>query len=300
MNKSKLAIVIALIAVSMVTLVGSSYALFTKSLEGTKKVSIQTGTLKVDFSEGDSIKLENSAPMSDSAGTNTTPYTFTIENTGNVNAFYTIRNEEDSASTLDTVYLKYRLVGDNGYDSGIRVLSAAGTDGYLATTSTLDTGKIVTYKLYMWISQDATNDIQDKIYQSKIVVQSVSNLVSHYAFGNPTEADKINYLDVINANGYKVLNRLYGTEKAVCIYKDDTLECFKENNYQEEASHLKSVFGESNCTTTESGTSCTVTTNNDTFYCNADSSSLYCVYNSEAAVCKIDSSGTASCSTSVK
>ena len=170
MNKSKLAIVIALIAVSMVTLVGSSYALFTKSLEGTKKVSIQTGTLKVDFSEGDSIKLENSAPMSDSAGTNTTPYTFTIENTGNVNAFYTIRNEEDSASTLDTVYLKYRLVGDNGYDSGIRVLSAAGTDGYLATTSTLDTGKTVTYKLYMWISQDATNDIQDKIYQ--IVQQS--------------------------------------------------------------------------------------------------------------------------------
>jgi len=94
MKKSKLAVVIALIAVSMVTLVGSSYALFTKTLEGTKKVTVKTGTLKVDFTEGNRINLEGQAPVTDSTGQSGTPYTFTITNSGTINTVYSIINEE--------------------------------------------------------------------------------------------------------------------------------------------------------------------------------------------------------------
>ena len=170
MKKSKLAVVIALIAVSMVTLVGSSYALFTKTLEGTKKVTVKTGTLKVDFTEGNRINLEGQAPVTDSTGQSGTPYTFTITNSGTINTVYSIINEEDISNTLNTNYIRYRLVGDNGYDSGANDLSAIG--GNFITGSTLSVSKSVTYKLYMWVSQNATNDAQGKTYQSKIVVTS--------------------------------------------------------------------------------------------------------------------------------
>lgn len=297
MNKSKLAIVIALIAVSMVTLVGSSYALFTKSLEGTKKVSIQTGTLKVDFSEGDSIKLENSAPMSDSAGQSTTPYTFTVTNSGNIKAYYSIMNEEDSAnSTLSNTYLKYRLVGSDGYDSGVQDLSSL-SNNYFISASTLDTTKTVSYKLYMWISSTAGNEVQGKTYQSKIVVQSVSNLVKYYTFGNPTEASETSYIDVMSTTGSSVFNQLYATEKSVCIYQNNTLNCFKNNNYTEEKTNMLNAFGTTSCTTTDTGTASETTSCiNTKFSCTANiNGTVSCIDITNNKSCKVDQTDSATC-----
>lgn len=177
-KKSYIVTTVLLIAICLVTLVGSSYALFTKTLTGTKKVSVQTGTLKVDFTEGNRINLSNVAPMSDSDGMNTTPYTFTITNSGTMNAYYTVRNEEDSSNTLNNKYIKYRLMSDN-YDSGIKTLDTMGNGYYmLSSESSLSVGQSVTYKLYLWLSSEADNDAQNKTYQSKIVVQSTTNSIS--------------------------------------------------------------------------------------------------------------------------
>ncbi len=298
MNKNKLAIVIALIAVSMVTLVGSSYALFTKSLEGTKKVSIQTGTLKVDFTEGDSIRLENSAPMSDSAGVSTTPYTFTITNSGNIKAYYSVMLAEDSTNTLSNTYLKYRLVGSDGYDSGAQDLSSL-NNNYFISASTLDTAKTVTYKLYMWVSSTAGNEIQGKTYQSKIVVQSVSNLVKYYNFGNPTEADKTSYTDVVATTGYNVFNQLYANKKSTCIYRNNSLECFKNNNYTEEKTNMLNVFGSTNCTTTNTGSTSESTSCTDTqFSCTANiNGTVSCTDVTNSASCTVDQTNNATCVT---
>ena len=177
-NKKQIIVTVLLIAICLLTLVGSSYALFTKTLSSTKKISVQAGTLKVDFAEGDRINLSNVAPMSDSNGMNTTPYTFTITNSGSVAAYYTIRNEEDSSNTLNNKYIKYRLVSDS-YDSGIKTLDTMGSGYYiLSSENTLAVGKSITYKLYLWLSSEADNDAQNKTYQSKIVVQSTTNSIS--------------------------------------------------------------------------------------------------------------------------
>lgn len=298
MNKNKLAIVIALIAVSMVTLVGSSYALFTKSLEGTKKVSIQTGTLKVNFTEGDSIRLENSAPMSDSAGVSTTPYTFTITNSGNIKAYYSVMLAEDSTNTLSNTYLKYRLVGSDGYDSGAQDFSSL-NNNYFISASTLDIAKTVTYKLYMWVSSTAGNEIQGKTYQSKIVVQSVSNLVKYYNFGNPTEADKTSYTDVVATTGYNVFNQLYVNKKSTCIYRNNSLECFKNNNYTEEKTNMLNVFGSTNCTTTNTGSTSESTSCTDTqFSCTANiNGTVSCTDETNSASCTVDQTNNATCVT---
>ena len=177
MKNKKIIILIILILISILTLIGSSYALLTKTFTS-KKLSVEVGTLKVDFTEGNAITLDNTKPMSDSDGLNTTPYTFTITNSGTIDSYYTISNEEDSNNTLDTTYLKYKLVSNDGYDSGIKRLKDIGTGTYrIVDERALLKSKSVTYKLYLWIASDAGNDIQNKIYKSKIIVNSTSNRV---------------------------------------------------------------------------------------------------------------------------
>ena len=174
-DKNKIILVIILILISLIVLVGSSYALLTKSFKS-KKLSMEVGTLKIDFAEGNAINMANAAPMTDSDGMKTTPYTFTITNSGDINVYYTVSNEEELSNTLDTSYLRMKLTGSDGYDSGIKTVKELGTETYkLVDETLLATGKSVTYELRMWISQDAGNDIQDKIYKSKIVVNGVSN-----------------------------------------------------------------------------------------------------------------------------
>ena len=177
MKNKKIIILIILILISILTLIGSSYALLTKTFTS-KKLSVEVGTLKVDFTEGNAINLDNTKPMSDSDGLNTTPYTFTITNSGTIDSYYTISNEEDTNNTLDTTYLKYKLVSNDGYDSGIKRLKDIGTGTYrIVDERDLLKSKNVTYKLYLWIASDAPNSIQNKIYKSKIVVNSISNRV---------------------------------------------------------------------------------------------------------------------------
>ena len=175
--KKRIIILIILILISILTLIGSSYALLTKKFTS-KKLSVEVGTLKVDFTEGNAITMDNVVPMTDENGMNTTPYTFTITNSGDVDAYYTVSNEEDSNNTLDTTYLKYKLVSNDGYDSGIKRLKDIGTGTYrIVDERALLKSKSVTYKLYLWIASDAGNDIQNKIYKSKIIVNSTSNRV---------------------------------------------------------------------------------------------------------------------------
>ena len=177
MKDKKIIVLIVLILISIIALIGSSYALLTKSFKS-EKLSMQVGTLKVDFTEGNAITMGNTMPMTDENGMNTTPYTFTITNSGDVDAYYTVSNEEELANTLDTNYLKMRLTGSDGYDSGIKRLKDLGTSTYrIVDERDLLKSKSVTYKLYLWIASDAGNDIQNKIYKSKIIVNSTSNRV---------------------------------------------------------------------------------------------------------------------------
>ena len=175
MKNKKIIILIILILISILTLIGSSYALLTKTFTS-KKLSVEVGTLKVDFTEGNAITMDNAMPMTDENGMNTTPYTFTITNSGTIDSYYTISNEEDINNTLDTTYLKYKLVSNDGYDSGIKRLKDIGTGTYrIVDERSLVKNKSTTYKLYLWIASDAGNDIQNKIYKSKIIVNSTSN-----------------------------------------------------------------------------------------------------------------------------
>ena len=248
--KKRIIILIILILISILTLIGSSYALLTKKFTS-KKLSVEVGTLKVDFTEGNAITMDNVVPMTDENGMNTTPYTFTITNSGTIDSYYTISNEEDSNNTLDTTYLKYKLVSNDGYDSGIKRLKDIGTGTYrIVDERALLKSKSVTYKLYLWIASDAGNDIQNKIYKSKIIVNSTSNRVGDtYCLDNgftklsdcmlvinnhekTTDIAKTN----IKAKGTPDFSKTATTDEGLFMAKDDEGESYYyrgavKNNY---------------------------------------------------------------------
>ena len=118
-RKKYIIISVVIILISIIVLIGSSYAILTMTIEGDKKISVTAGILKVDFTDGNYINLDNAAPVTDKQGLKTSPYTFTVTNTGNINAYYHVSLEEDSNNTLDNSYLKMRLTNDKGYDSGV-------------------------------------------------------------------------------------------------------------------------------------------------------------------------------------
>ncbi len=174
MNKKKYIIIsVIVISISIIALVGTTYALLTMTIEGDKKITLTAGILQVDFKEGDNINLDNIAPMTDKQGLKTTPYTFTITNTGNINAYYHVSLEEDSNNTLSNSYLKMRLTNDKGYDSGVVKVNNYGTGTFdVMNEQVLEPSDNTTYTLWMWLDEDADNSAQGKIYQSKIVVTS--------------------------------------------------------------------------------------------------------------------------------
>ena len=172
-KKKYIVLAIVTVVISIVALLGASYALLTMTIEGDKKITLTAGILKVDFTEGNRINLENEAPISDSKGLKKTPYTFTITNTGNINAYYHVSLEEDINNTLDNSYLKMKLTNNKGYDSGIVKVSSYGTGTFeIKGEETLEPSDTVTYTLWMWLDYNADNSAQGKEYKSKIVVTS--------------------------------------------------------------------------------------------------------------------------------
>ena len=172
-KKKYIVLAIVTVVISIVALIGASYALLTITLEGDKKITLTAGILTVDFTDGNYINLDNIAPMSDSGGLKTTPYTFTITNTGNINAYYHVSLEEESTNTLPNSYLKMRLTNDQGYDSGVVKVNSYGTSTFdIKGEEILEPSDKVTYQLWMWLDENADNSAQGKEYKSKIAVTS--------------------------------------------------------------------------------------------------------------------------------
>ena len=77
-----------------------------------------------------------------------------------------------------------------------------------------------------------------------------------YAFGLPTADSSTNYQSVITESGSNAFVKLEGEQLSVCIYRNNTLECFKINNYAEESVHVQNVFGADSCNSSSSNVSC--------------------------------------------
>ena len=171
----------SILGVTIISL-GSAYAVFTSVSKSADYNVIKVGTLNIDFGEDSSntINLSGEYPMSDEEGVKLEPYVFTITNTGSLAADYEvfiqddldmINSEKENCANiqLNKDYIRYKL--DTGTPAN---LSSIAGSNYKIATGSLEAGKSATYTLYVWIREGVGNDVLNKHYHGKIVVNGVN------------------------------------------------------------------------------------------------------------------------------
>lgn len=179
---AKRELIITLISILGVTTLslGSAFAIFTTQNESDYHV-IKVGTLNIDFGQdaNNTIDLNGQYPKSDALGLSSTPYNFTIENTGSLPARFEVSIEDDlemieqdacTSKQLNKEYIKYSLDG-----TSVSTISALAINNYKIDTGVLDPGAAKTYTIRVWISETAGNDALNKHYHGKIVVNAVND-----------------------------------------------------------------------------------------------------------------------------
>ena len=193
----------SILGVTIISL-GSAYAVFTSVSKSEDYNVIKVGTLNIDFGADSSntIDLRGKYPMSDEEGLELKPYVFTITNTGTLTADYEVFIQDDqdmidedncSGNQLNKDYIRYKL--DTG--SPANLSSIAGSN-YKIAEGSLKAGGSVTYTLYVWIREGVGNDVLNKHYHGKIVVNGVNTQgdpVSEVVLENLGENGAINTTD---------------------------------------------------------------------------------------------------------
>ena len=196
---------LAVIAILMIItlFVGSSYALWqtTDYQESVNKIA--SGCFELSFVEDrKSINLDNTYPMEDISGLKTIPYRFTITNTCNVDAEYTIylNTLQPAAGTkLSDSLVKVSLMKEGGATNVAHLLSGVDTntdlthfdydvkdetgaviterdiltsyilgDGKLKGKTNTEEGESVTFDLRIWIDASATNEIAYQTFEAAV------------------------------------------------------------------------------------------------------------------------------------
>ena len=174
------------LGIFLTVFLGFSYSMWvmTNSQDSVGVIETTNKCFDVELtSESDNIKLENTYPITDDAGSKLNPYSFKITNTCEWNAYYSVNLETLNKSTIDSKFMRVSLDNKNAkklseYEQTEKVL-ADGKESKTLRTGYLPVGGSVSFDLRIWLDYDTTvddikNDGTDK-WTGKIVV--VSSLV---------------------------------------------------------------------------------------------------------------------------
>ena len=217
---------------------GLSYALFTLTLNGTRKVKIKTGKLELQLLDennqditdsnnaGYVINLDNQVPVDDETGLGTQAFEFKLKNNGTIDASYTIYLDdialESGETRLPDSAVRYSLT-KNGSSDNPQDLTTIGAN----PNRKLDEGIIRkdvtnTYTLKVWIDEEAGNEAMDKVFAATLRVvgtQYVAPPVSEYgikiAETQLTETITATYYQPEESSGYRTntVKRMSNVEK---------------------------------------------------------------------------------------
>lgn len=171
--------IFSIFAVTII-MISSAYAIFSSVQKSENYNTITVGTLKIDFNDtedglGNIIKLNGAYPESDNDGQKEEPYTFKITNSGNISANYKIKILDDTDmiesdncqdNLLDKTKIKLSINGGEPI-----TLSDKEANSYEIANGILTPNNSRTYKIRIWITDQAGNEVLGKHYHGKIVVE---------------------------------------------------------------------------------------------------------------------------------
>ena len=202
MQKKKINMIVLVVSVILM-LIGLSYGYFfiRKNQENNNVAGSEC--FKLEFSnESEAINLSNMYPISDEEGRKQVPYSFTITNTCDMLAGYTVNMEMLEGTTLNSKYLDVLVNNEeikllSTYEATDTVI-ANSTESRILTKGTLAYNDSADYTVRFWMDK-YVEDIEsmNKYFASKIVVTAQP---SNYS---PKEAGYDTLHDAILANEYQ-------------------------------------------------------------------------------------------------
>lgn len=191
-----------IISIFIVTIVmiSSAFAIFSSVQRSNDYNTLTVGVLKVDFEKGNSnlgnvINLNGAFPSADEEGLKTEPYSFSIVNSGTLNAKYNVKIVDD-LDMIETDMCNDKLLSKGYVKISINneppfILQTKDSNGFIVKDGVLRAGESKNFSIRIWIDQNAGNDSLGKHYHGKIVVESENknandNIRAAYEYNNDT------------------------------------------------------------------------------------------------------------------
>ena len=194
---------IIFLSVSLVLIIllgiGVSYSMWNVSVSQDTNNTAYTECFDVSItSQKNSIALENAYPITDEQGKKLTAFSFTITNTCDIFASYTVNLESLKGTTLNSNFLKVMLNNEelkllSSYETTDTV-NTGSIESHIMAKGSLGSGDSEDYTLRLWIDYDTTLEDLDneiKTFKSKIVVKAQPSTWNPFKEGYTTLHDAI-------------------------------------------------------------------------------------------------------------
>ena len=187
----------------LVLAIGFSYGYYLLNKVQENNNIVGSKCFNLEFTnEKNAINLDNMYPISDEEGRKLTPYSFTITNTCDMLAGYTVNMEMLEGTTLNSKYLDVMVNNEQiklltNYESTNTVI-AGSTESRILAKGTLAYNDSVDYTVRFWMDKDVEDmESMNKLFKSKIVISATPSS------WNPKDAGYDNLHDAILANEYQ-------------------------------------------------------------------------------------------------
>ncbi len=195
------------IAALLVLVIGSSFAIFNIGVYGTaNKITVGRLILNLDETASNGISINPAYPLTDTEGLATQKYIFTLENTGDIPADFTMYLDDITTAQKKMPYqiirfnLKKQVYDSNG---ALKATQPSDRMDYLSNTivssqmvfdgGTLQAGEKNTYTLNIWMDYNAGNEYQGSSFKGKIRIEGVQQFtkISNAYKYEDTDASKL-------------------------------------------------------------------------------------------------------------
>ena len=174
--KKKKIIILSIVIIGLLLIVtGVTYSILSFRVEGNEVNIIKAGILKIDINENEPITLLEAYPISTEHGLEGKAYTFSVSNTGDIDALYRIYLDDveldQGIERLSDSSIRYSLTKDGKYltDTVADLLSQR--ENRLIDNGAIYPGETFNYELRMWIDEDVGNEEQGKAFKGKIRIE---------------------------------------------------------------------------------------------------------------------------------
>ena len=201
-NKKIKILIISILCILTIT-IGLSYGYYLLNKVQENNNIAGSKCFNLEFTnEKNAINLDNMYPISDEEGKKLTPYSFTITNTCDILAGYTVNMEMLEGTTLNSKYLDVMVNNEQiklltNYESTNTVITGS-TESRILAKGTLAYNDSVDYTVRFWMDKDVEDtESMNKLFKSKIVISATPSS------WNPKDAGYDTLHDAILANEYQ-------------------------------------------------------------------------------------------------